>query len=211
MAQYSDYFDRANATTLGSNWQKIGPSGGAADGDIFSNKCALASNGQIDAQWSPSGSIANQYSQATILSISLTNYLLVGVRTSGSISSDGYYAGWNGADTPTVQYSICKFNGSNPTRLALSSQLLAVSDVVKLAVEGNKLSLYVNGIGILTATDTDFSVGYPGLLAVGGATDLPVFDNWFGGSIDPYVGPTGPLGVQEQVPQINRRNTSLVY
>jgi len=64
-----------------------------------------------------------------------------------------------------------------------SNLLLGVTNVVRLEVRGNMLTLFVNNVSILTARDNKFASGNPGIALNLGTATTGYLDDWSGGDL----------------------------
>jgi hypothetical protein len=206
MATASDNFDRADSSTLGANWTE--PTTGTSNSfAIVSNQAQTPASTGTGALWSATTFTATQFSKVTFVNIAST-YQMVTVRHASGVET--YYAGGrNSSDFVDSKYHIWKVvSGTNTSLAVTASQVAAAGDVVELDVSGTNLTLIVNGITILTVSDSAIASGQPGMVARHSAA-LVVFDDWSGGDGTSGAGgsialdgpPYGPRGVQQQVAQ----------
>jgi hypothetical protein len=111
----------------------------------------------------------NQFASVIINTLG-PGYLGVGVRESNSTNS-GYLLN---ADSAGI--GLIKLVAGTPTSLATSGAAVHAGDSLRLTVDSTTLTGYLNGVVVVTATDSTFSSGYPGLAAAdtagGGVTNF---------------------------------------
>jgi hypothetical protein len=173
-ATVSDNFNRANGG-LGSNWSTVS---GTTAPQIINNTAQPGAAGTLNsAFWSASTFGSDQYVAASFPNSSGTNYgPAIAVRLS---SSKGYFL-WYGNSAGTV--SIWRMdNSSSWTQLKASAKLtIAATDVWKLQAVGSTLTGYQNGKQVVTATDTHYTTGAPGIWLYNAANQIT---NWSGGDV----------------------------
>jgi hypothetical protein len=181
--QISDTFARADGP-LGANWTTV-----SGTCSISGFKVVMNPGGGTYTQCNYTGSSFNndQYAQATTSAPG--QFVGVGVRLQGGAVS-GYYF-FCGAGTSLI---LQKLVAGVPTNLGTSG--CAVGDILKLTISGSSLFAYKNGVQVFTATDTTFTSGSPGVIAVN--TSPPGFvNNFFAGNADwQTVQPIGTVVAQ---------------
>jgi len=138
---------------------------------------------------------ANQYSQVTVTALAASLAIGPAVRCQGGT---GYYYGWY--STPTASY-LFRNDNTIWTQLAIGTGW-SVNDVVRLAVAGDTLYCYRNGV-LDTSVDTDgkytdasagkLSSGYVGLAAYGSSTSTRC-DSWSAWTFTSPAQPPGTTG-----------------
>ncbi len=185
VAMVSGYIDTAfdNATrangAIGSNWTI------SQNNFNISSNTILATNSSANntAFWSANLYAAAQFSQVTIVSLNgTTDFPGVAVTVSGtSTSTQGYDCV---EDTTNIFLQKIAGSGSNTT-LTSATVTGAAGDVLRLENDGSgHLTCYQNGVSKLTATDTSFTGGQPGLLQSGNVATMA---NWSGGNLHPFA------------------------
>lgn len=190
-AAYSDDFNRANSTGLGSNWTKTSSDPGTLD--IVSNGIEPSQTdviyygynaGQADGD--------NQYAEIELGTISGAMQAAPSVRMLNDQSnSSGYIAWFRGTNQQTkLRYTN---TAADPSRTDIASSpnvTYSVGDIGRLEVDGSDLELFLDGVSELQTTSTQ----YPGSSTrrSGGIfayhTDFRA-DNWAFGDLG---GPTEP-------------------
>jgi len=183
-ATASDNFNRAGGG-IGPNWEIFG---GLGAPNIYSNAVGYPSTGTaVAADWIANSFGNDQFSQATITGFTPDDIWFVGAHLAhGPLS--GYEAGISTA--VSGHYLIDRWDNGTEVNLATSAQLAALNDVVRLKIQGTRLTLFVNGIAILTTTDSTYTSGNVGFALRGSHTSTGLLDNWSGGDLDGLVGVT---------------------
>jgi hypothetical protein len=182
-ATISDNFNRANGG-LGSNWTTVS---GTTAPQIVNNTVQPGSAGTLNsAYWSANTFDGNQYAAASFPNSSGANYgPAIAVRLS---NSKGYFL-WYGNSDSTV--SIWRMDSSSSwTQLSASAKLtVAATDVWQLQAVGSTLTGYQNGKQVVTATDTNYTTGAPGIWMYYATNQIT---NWSGGDVT--TAPTYSVG-----------------
>jgi hypothetical protein len=172
-----DNATRANGA-IGANWTLTNNGF-----NITSNNFVGTTGGANNvAFWSASLFSASQFSQVTLTALNGTvDFPGVAVLLSGSGAST---QGYNCIETTTNIY-MQKIVGTSNTTLTSAASTGAAGDILRLeAAPGGALTCYKNGVSTLTATDTTYSSGQPGLF-VNGSTATS--KNWSGGNLHPLA------------------------
>lgn len=188
MAQVAnDTFNRANASTLGSNWTPLVGSGDVAlqiSGSQIESNALTPSVGKEmyygGLTWSP-----DQYSQAEIVKATGNGYVGPAVRMT---SNDTHYACVvfnTGSGNATVE--ILLDNAGTYTVLAGAvNSTVRAGDTVRCLAQGSTLTMtnQTTSATLLSATDTTIPSGYPGLVDAAGTSSATnyVMANWAGGA-----------------------------
>lgn len=69
------------------------------------------------------------------------------------------------------------------TTLSTGTATFTVGDVIRLSVQGTTLTVYKNGTSILTATDSTYTSGFPGLASFALTNSVYFSGPWNGGSL----------------------------
>lgn len=190
----SDDFLRADTTTLGANWTK----NGSGDIGIVSNQAKFNAGGvgfcssmYTGISWA---GVPDQYSQCALkVGESGKDY---GVHVRGGGSSDGTVSGYyfviNDTDaaitlgSSSFSVGIYKATGGTGTFAAIGASVtgltISANDVVYLEVAGTTLTAKINGVTILSRTDSAIASGNPGIY-ISGSGGTTVLDDWAGGSV----------------------------
>ena len=173
-----DNFNRTDGG-LGVNWANL-PEGGLA---IASGQVVGTRSGNSSGSYRIDGSYNNdQYSEVTVTSNPLSVWVAPTVRAQ---SSGNLYAGLYSNNAGTYTLLIYKRVGGSWVQLGnsyvIGSTPLAAGTKLRLVVSGTTLAFMQNGAERLTATDSDISIGAPGIV-IGSNTDT--LDDWSGGNVD---------------------------
>jgi hypothetical protein len=177
----SDDFNRADGG-LGANWL-VSPD--TTDDPttlaIVSNQVKTSDGAHNSGSiWVGSAASDDQYAQLTIEALpGASNWLAVGVRMSGNGKNQYIVIAYNNAGTYVLQL----FKRIGGVYTSLGGEVWPspiVGDVIKLAVIGNSLTAYQNGVPIVGATDSDLTWGQPGIATF----STQPMDNWSAGNID---------------------------
>jgi hypothetical protein len=171
-----DNATRANGA-IGANWT------------VTNNGINISSNNFVGtvaatndvAYWSASLFNPAQFSQVTLTALNGTiDVPGVAVLLSGSgASTQGYTCIEN-----TTNIYIQKINGTSNTALTSAASTGAIGDILRLEAAGGVLTCYKNGVSTLTATDTTYTSGQPGLFLFG---TTATSKNWSGGNLHPLA------------------------
>jgi hypothetical protein len=171
-----DNATRANGA-IGANWT------------VTNNGINISSNNFVGtvgindvAYWSSSLFSSSQFSQVTLTALNgTTDFPGVAVLLSGSgVSTQGYNCMEN-----TANIFIQKISGTTNTTLTSAATTGAAGDILRLeAAPGGVLTCFKNGVSTLTATDTTYTSGQPGLFLYG---TVSTSKNWSGGNLHPLA------------------------
>ena len=176
-----DNATRANGA-IGANWA-VAQSGLNIASNNIQGTAAATNN---TAYWSAAGVSAfapSQFSQVTITALNgTTDFPGAAVLLSGTGSStQGYHCI---ESTTNIYIQKTAGTGANPT-LTSAASTGAAGDILRLeAGPGGALTCYRNGVSTLTATDTSFTSGSPGIMIYGGVATVK---NWSGGNLHPLA------------------------
>ncbi|OGJ01436.1 hypothetical protein A3G53_03110 [Candidatus Nomurabacteria bacterium RIFCSPLOWO2_12_FULL_44_11] len=172
----TDNFDRADATSLGSNWTQIGGANGISGNKVRTN----ASGFQSDvAFWKANSFNADQYAQINITNPQYAGILGPVVRGGGT---------WGQLTEKFYVYSCRDSSGSVFKRVNGVETTLAnlpgcaSGDVLRLEISGSTLKAFKNGVqqgGNII--DTSIVSGSAGLYFYNAVTSARA-DNWEGGN-----------------------------
>jgi hypothetical protein len=172
-----DNATRANGA-IGANWTLT--NNGI---NISSNNFVGTTGGTNNvAYWSASLFSASQFSQVTLTALNGTSdFPGIAVLLSGSGAST---QGYSCIET-TANIYMQRISGTTNTTLTSSASTGAVGDILRLeAAPGGALTCYKNGVSTLTATDTTYTSGQPGLFLNGSTATSK---NWSGGNLHPIT------------------------
>jgi hypothetical protein len=170
-----DNFNRANGA-IGGNWT-------VTDGSFNVASNAVIGTGAVNlAYWSANPFANTQFAQVAVASLNGTTDF-VGVQVLMSPGGNGYTCVENSASL--LLQKMTAFSGAN---LTSSSTAGAVGDILRLEVTAAGVltcSRNANGtITSITATDTTFTSGSPGMEHFGSVATM---DNWSGGNLHPIA------------------------
>jgi len=172
-----DNATRANGA-IGANWT------------VTNNGINISSNNFVGtvgaandvAYWSANSFSPSQFSEVTLTALNgTTDFPGVVVLLSGNgVSTQGYSCIEN-----TTNIYIQKISGTTNTALTSAATTGVAGDVLRLeAAPGGALTCYRNGVATLTATDTTYTSGQPGLFLFG---TVSTSKNWSGGNLHPLA------------------------
>ncbi len=180
----ADSANRANENPLsdGGNWVDVAlPSYGPVQilNDAFEGTVA---NGNI-ALWTGNAFNNNQYSQMTVTAnTTSSDYVMLLLRSNTSaVSYSTYEAYIEGGVSPAI--TIRKSVANTYTVLAGPTTIVATPPFVfTFGIAGTTLYAYINGVQVITATDTSLSSGSPGMLLFPSSLANVKATNWSGGT-----------------------------
>lgn len=173
----TDNFTAADGTVLttySASWT-------AMRNNFVINTNATCPDGSFDdcaCGWTADTFNNDQYAQAVVAAMDGASQVSAGVCVRATAAN--YYAFY----VTTGARALIKIVAGSKTSLASDTTTCAVNDVLKLVVAGTTLTAYVNGVSVLTTTDSDLSSGSAGVAGIGhfsGSTAGRV-DNWEGGN-----------------------------
>lgn len=106
---------------------------------------------------------ADQFAQATVAVAPTDGTNLIGLAVRGSQTANTYY----GAHFTNTGVSIFKIVAGAGTSLASNATTCIAGDIIKFQIIGTNLTLFKNGVSILTASDSAITAGYPGFEGAG--------------------------------------------
>jgi hypothetical protein len=188
-----DNATRANGA-IGANWT-IGAGAINIASNAFQGGTASAHN---VAAWSANPFTSfGQFSEVTVLTLNgATDFIGPMVLVSGN-------TGYNCIENSSNIF-LQRFSGSAGTNLANTAITGASGDVIRLEVTepGGALTCYRNGVSVLTATDTTFTSGAPGLDMF---NNLATSKNWSGGNLHPL----GQLDIEADYTKVQHLNAGV--
>jgi Putative esterase len=176
----SDNFNRADGG-LGTNWTAISDGGMA----IASQQVVGTVGNTTGDMWTASSFTSDQYSQIQVTSTPLTGGQWVGaavrMQSNGQNGYVGFYY-WNNG-SPLLE--LFKRSGGGWAQIAgtYSVSPLAAGTQLQVTAVGSAISVLLNGTKVISATDSSFTGGAPGMMAYGNGTA----DNWSGGNAGSYT------------------------
>lgn len=173
---WSDDFNRADAGTLGANWQQTySESGGVIA--LVSNqaKSTNQNNGAMAVVKTAVGTWpSNQASQVTFISITGAYQMNLIVRATQASPLSAYFAIIDG-----VNWTIYEFTaGSGATLTNGTTTAPSNGDIYRFEASGTSLTLKRNGSTIGSTTDSTTTTGNPGFGLYTATTATVVIDNF---------------------------------
>jgi len=174
----SDNFARADGS-LGPNWTDISDGGLAISSDAVIGKAGSVTG---DA-WTANTFNSDQFSQVTVTSTQLTGGQWIGPAVRMQNSGQNAYVALYNWNSGSPQLLLFKRSGGGWTQISgvYSVSPLQAGTQLELTAVGSAISLFDNGIEVLSATDSSITGGAPGIVAYGNAE----VDNWSGGNAAP--------------------------
>ncbi len=163
MTAVSDNFQRANGA-LGANWTNWSWSG-AVGPQISSNTATGGGGGGTTsgAFWSANTFANNQFSQVTFGAVPAgSDWAGVTVRQAGNGGS-GYLGLWFANNGSSLFMLFAENGTSSPPSLSSVSGSMSAGDTLAISANGTTINLYHNGLLVLSATDSTYSSGKPGV------------------------------------------------
>lgn len=155
-----DDFNRANEDPLSDGGRWIRYLTGEFSPKIVSNQCVPTASGTFSSvYWAPSAFNADQGIKMTIATLpGAGNYmrLYLRLKNPGGTSETGYMAQWQQGTALTIHKETAN---ETFTQLATDSGATSFSagDEFKFEVVGTTLTVYKNGVSVLSVTDATFS------------------------------------------------------
>jgi hypothetical protein len=188
-----DDFNRAdNATGLGPNWTNSPDLTARGFHPVIVSNQVQANSGDFSTDWSTAywnaSTFANdQFAQVVVVSMAPANSGWGAVVRHDTAGHSNYYAF---LQILTTAYLFRYDNGSTTQLATVSTASINIGDILRLEVSDNTLTAKINGVTKLTATDTTYPSGNPGLTIYPGTPSSPPrasLDNWSGGPIIGFV------------------------
>jgi hypothetical protein len=184
----TDNFQRANGD-LGATWTAT------ADGglSIVSDQAVGSASGTAGDMWTADNFTSDQYSQVMLTGTQLTGTQWVGPTVRAQDSGwDAYVAiyFWNNG-SPEIMLFLRDDGGWSQLGSSYSVSPLGAGAVLGLQAAGSSLTVTVDGAVVISATDSTFTGGAPGLMTDGAAAAAA----WAGGS-GPAPGGASAFGSQ---------------
>ena len=155
--------DTFPGSSLSSNWTVVTGAFSVASNTVYGNNSGANSL----AYWNAYDPGADQYSQATLTSVGAGSPQGPAVRIQTG-STSGYYCKCTSASC-----QLYRMDSGTESFLGTSAPN-AAGDVIKLNITGSSLTCYKNGSSIITATDSTYSTGKPGIFANGNTSVNPM-------------------------------------
>ena len=178
-----DDFNRTNATTLGANWEVVGNTM-----HINTNRAiAAAANDSCSVQWNTALASVDHAAEAALVMLLGVDTGAADVRVRMPFDTDSGYAiqviggTWSGVPSGQAQARLVRIDSGTET--ALTGYVTIATAVgtypIKISAVGSTIKGYLNGIEILSATDSTHTGTYVGLRYYLGSTSHWAWD-WFG-------------------------------
>jgi hypothetical protein len=145
----------------------------------------------LTGSWGP-----NQYVRATVFSRNQTEdyFQEVEIRLRSAIaphSCTGYEVFWRCLKTENAYAEIVRWNGAIGTFKSLARNQgpqfgVSDGDVVEATIVGNRITSYINGVEVLSATDDTYADGGPGIGFNFGCGDTYVDHGFTSYEVDTY-------------------------
>jgi Malectin domain/Putative Ig domain len=183
----SDTFERANGP-VGANWTATEGVFSIANDSVFLS----AQGGDMLGSmfWNGASFFPDQFSQLTITSAGGTGTSL-GPAVRMQSSGENYYVLNYVVTVPasSSKISLQVVSSGVATTLGTFAHQVVPGDVLRLEIRGKSLTALLNGATIITATDSTFASGSPGIWGLN-TTLAATGDDWSGGGLTTRVAAT---------------------
>jgi len=163
MASASDNFNRADNVDLGANWDPI-----VSSLQIVTNRVRATALGTVSFErynaFTPTNDQETQVTVATFTGADV-QYAYAAVRMSADASpnEDLYRAAAGRNDAGVTTYLQKVVNGANTNIATENATTWAAGDTLRIRVVGTNLTVFRNGVSLLTGVDADIASGNGGL------------------------------------------------
>jgi S-formylglutathione hydrolase FrmB len=174
----TDNFARPDGS-LGPNWTDISDGGLA-----ISSGAVIGKVGSVTGDaWTANTFTSDQFSQVAVTSTQLTGGQWIGPAVRVQNSGQNAYLGMYNWNSGSPQLILFKRSGGGWAQIsaAVSISPLAAGTQLQLTAVGSAISLFENGIEVVSATDSSITGGAPGIMAYGNGQ----VDSWSGGNAAP--------------------------
>jgi hypothetical protein len=158
---FTDDFNRADSTDLGSNWTEV-----VENWSIVSNQLAPANNGtpsQICLCTQPTTTRDNSVE----VTYAVFGSASMGVFCRSNAIANTYYL-WRNNGTG---WALFRNQGGSFTQIGFAAGVVVNGDIVKIQAIGSTIKGFVNGVELVSVIDTTITTGnYGGVRANGSAT-----------------------------------------
>lgn len=172
----ADNFNRANETPLAGNWTLVTNS--QATFNLTSNEILSTATGTTRGtsyRWNADTFGDNQYSQCSANTLGTdTDWSAI-----ARVSASAYTFYMASAYAPNERLFKC-VAGSFTALVSITTDNVAVGDVVRVECEGTTIRWVLNGVSKGSATDSAIASGSPGIFIWQSSARL---DNWAGGDL----------------------------
>ena len=172
----SDNFARANGS-LGPNWTDMSGGGLAISSQTVVGTKASANSGDM---WTGTTFGSDQYSSIQVTSTPMTGGEWIGPVVRAQNGGQNLYTGiyyWN-YGSPELMLFRRTGGGWGQLGSTYASGVLAAGTQLELTAVGSTLAFMENGVAEITASDTSFTGGAPGIMAFGTSSS----GSWTGGN-----------------------------
>lgn len=173
---FTDSFDRANENLEASaNWTLM--TGTAAAAVVASNALTLAGSGKTNPTiyTAPDTGSVDHFAEAVVNSVAALNSLHIAVR----VNANGDYIGVRARST--TGYQVFQSVGGTLTQILVAGTV-AAGNIVRLAVAGNAVALFINGAQSGATVSTTVTTGTKPGIVIRGENVTGVQDNWRSGA-----------------------------
>lgn len=202
---FSDDFNRANGPLDGSaNWDGDFPGGNNGiqisantvylrPGGLYAGSC-LVNTGAATLSSEQGASCTH----TTVVAVTLAGPCVRCVQGTGTMS--GYGAEVNSANIKLWKYTGWNYNGLSgaPSRIQLGSTYTATinnNDIVTIKAVGTTITVDVNGTTRITATDSTYNTGQPGVFVTSSGSSFQYIDDFEALELTPDSSGGSPLSV----------------
>ncbi len=181
----SDNFARANGS-LGGNWSDMTDGGMAISSQAAAGTAASGMSGDA---WAANAFSSDQFSQVTLTSTQLAGGQWIGasarIQDGGLDNYTGLYY-WNNGNPQLMLFVRVTGNWAE-LGAPVTTPALPAGATLEVTATGSTIALLENGTQVITATDTHWTGGAPGIMAFGTAKT----SNWTGGNASGTGGGSG--------------------
>lgn len=203
---FSDNFNRPNENLDASaNWDGDFPGGNHGGLAVSSNTVYLRSG----ALYAGSCMVATAAATLSAMQGSKVTFTTVAANAGGPfvrgrVAVAGQFDGYGAEVLPTeiriYKYTTWNYNGlaGNPSRIQIGSTYTATinnSDVVTIQAIGTSIKVYVNGTERISATDSTWTTGQPGLFVSSTGAGFQYVDDYEALELTPVAGGGSPLAI----------------
>jgi len=188
----TDNFTGSNGDALdvySANWTCNDGGSGDDEVEIQSNAAAAADSSSDEGaqHWNADAFNADQYSEATVVSLSAAE--LIGVACRCASGSTATFYGWYSDSGVSYLFEV---SAGAWSQIGTDGTAFGATDVVRIEAEGTTITGKINGGTDKSGTNGNISSGSAGLCAYGPSTSARV-DNWEGGNLGAAGGVIGQI------------------
>jgi len=167
---FNDRYPTGIGVPMGSNWTPIYGTFTVNTNTLTAKAATVGGPGQVtSAIYSSTVNGAFSKNQTARISVSTVPTMggAVGIGLRMTASTQSYYVGEYNSGSPS--FRILKYSGGTASVLAsVNTTAIAVSDILTFSVKGSALTLSLNNVTKLTASDSTITTGAPGLAFIRG-------------------------------------------